>query len=204
MARIEEQLQPDEQVLYQARPSKLGEAGLILLMIGSAIATGVLYYFSDEVLILFAGIAITLLIGVILSANLLMLRTNEYVLTNHRVVRQTGFFAKKSMDTYLDKINNVEHSQTALGRIFGFGDVEIDSASETGTARFASITNPLAFKHAIQAASQQVRTGMSRGAVAAPATPAAERLRQAKALLDEGLIDAEEYAATRAKLVGEL
>ncbi len=109
------------------------------------------------------------------------------------------------MDSRLDKINNVEHRQTLWGRLLNFGNVEIDTASETGTAVFRKISHPLDFKRAIVAAAEQYRSANRGGYVAAPSGPSgAERLRQLQALFDDGLISREEYEAKRQQLLSEL
>src|SRR5262249_44724370 len=46
----------------------------------------------------------------------------------------------------------VECRQTFLGRLVGYGDLEIDTASETGAEVFPQISQPLAFKRAIDSA----------------------------------------------------
>jgi len=56
-------------------------------------------------------------------------KNREYVITNRRVVKQEGVVAVSSFDAPLDKINNVFHEQSALGRILGFGDVGLDRSS---------------------------------------------------------------------------
>jgi uncharacterized membrane protein YdbT with pleckstrin-like domain len=108
------------------------------------------------------------------------------------------------MDSRLDKINNIEHRQTLWGRLLGFGDVEIDTASETGMAVYRNISRPLDFKRAIAAAAEQYRSA-ARAGFAAPVAPSgADRLRQLKGLLDDGLISRDEYEEKRRQLLTEL
>ena len=76
-------------------------------------------------------------------------RSQEYILTDHRAVKQEGVFAVSSFDASLDKINNVFHEQTLLGRLLGYGDVGLETASEQGTTVFCRIPDPVAFKNSI-------------------------------------------------------
>lgn len=202
---LQDQLQPGEEILYVAHVTRLTQAPLVALLavvlaftafawfgMGSAAATAV------------AGI-LALILGLVLAWRFFVLRSNEFVLTNHRVIQQTGLFAKRSMDSRLDKINNIEHRQTLWGRILGYGDVEIDTASETGLCHFNSVARPLDFKHAVLAAAEQYRGIGGRLYAAAPAAPSGEqRMRQLKALLDDGLISPEEYEQKRRQLLAEL
>ena len=125
-------------------------------------------------------------------------RANDYVLTNHRIIQEIGVLSRRSMDSRLDKINNVEHRQTLWGRLLDYGDVEIDTASETGAALFPQHLPSADFKNAILARGGAVPRRAGRMPLAAPAGPSgAERMRQLKALLDDGLISREEYEAKR-------
>jgi uncharacterized membrane protein YdbT with pleckstrin-like domain len=206
---LSEQLQPGEEILHVARPSRIVLLPPLALavLLGAAAVAG--WRFAREPWPLVAGGVPAFVALGVAGVREIKLRSQHYVLTNHRVLRQTGIWTKTSMDTYLDKINNVEHRQTFWGRIFHFGDVEIDTASGTGHALFQQIGRPLDWKRAIVAAAEAYR-GLARpgaaSAAAAPAAPAsgAERLRQLKALLDDGLISPGEYEAKRKLLLEQL
>ena len=200
---LQDHLQPDEEILYRAHITRLAwrrswrcwrcarRRGLRLVRVQNA---------AGALVALAAGA----LVGLVLAWKLLVLRSNEYMLTNHRVIRKTGILSQQSMDSQLDKINNIEHRQTLWGRLLNFGDVEIDTASETGMAVFQNISRPLEFKRAIVAAAEQYRarrTGLLPPCRRCGPSLRAERLRQLKALLDDGLISREEYEAKRQQLI---
>lgn len=203
---VRHQLQQGEEILFQARISKIAllpHLGLAIL----ALAAGVLFYLLTDQWAFWGLGAVIALVGVgILAAKVIVLRSHEYVLTNKRLVRQTGIIAKQSMDAHLDKINNVEHMQSVWGRLLNYGDVEIDTASEHGCTRFAYISRPLAFKNAILGAREHYRAAQGGGVApqAAPPISGAERLRQLKGLLDDGLLSEAEYQEKRKKLMAEL
>lgn len=200
---VEEQLQPGEEVVYRAHVTRISLvpwiAGLALVVAGAAVA----WQYAPEPAILLAAGALALFLAATILVKLVVLRSYEHVLTNRRMIQQTGVFHKRSMDAPLDKVNNVEHQQTLWGRILGYGDVEIDTASEHGCTPFKDIARPLEFKSAIVAATEAYRS--RRLAPMAPAAPSgAERLRQLKALLDDGLISQEEFEMKRRKLLEEI
>lgn len=209
--RVEDHLQPGEEILYRAHPSRVTLApyfGLLALAVAAAVAAWVWWESVPGTMV---ALAVTTALGTLLAWKNFVLRTNEYVLTNYRVIQQRGIFSKRSMDSRLDKINNVEHRQSFWGRILGYGDLEIDTASETGTTRFPGIARPLDFKRSILGASEQYRLGRmapSAPVLAAPAPAAipsaAQRLRELKALYDEGLVSPEEYEEKRRRLMDEL
>lgn len=212
---VDEQLQTDEEILYRAHVTRISLIPWFVLLAVLTAASVVVWNLTGNV----PGTAVlgVLVLGALgtIGVKLLVLRSNEYVLTNRRVIRQTGIFTQRSIDSHLEKVNNVEHVQTLWGRILGYGDVLVDTASETGTTLFPRISRPLDFKRAIVGAAEAYRA--NRGLAfagrpaavsavsAAPAPPAgAERLRQLKGLLDDGLISAEEFESKRRQILSEM
>lgn len=74
---------------------------------------------------------------------------HQYIITNLRVMQISGIFNKNVIDSSLDKVNDIKMSQSALGRMFGYGDIEILTASELGVNLFKKIDNPVKFKSAL-------------------------------------------------------
>jgi len=72
--------------------------------------------------------------------------TTRYVVTNRRVISEYGILNKKSKESPLDRINNISHSQSIVGRIFNYGDVQIQTASEMGATVFKFLPAPKQFK----------------------------------------------------------
>lgn len=203
---VAEQLQPGEEVLYQALPSRISLIPwlilLVLLLAGSFL---VWQQTGDPVMAALPGVP-ALIVALLVAGKWVVLQSQEYFLTNRRIIQQTGVLNKRSVDSYLDKVNNVEHVQTLWGRILGYGDVLVDTASETGTTVFRQISAPLDFKRAIVSAAESYRTAARGGGMVTPPQQptGADRLRELRALLDEGLISPEEYEAKRRQLVSEL
>ena len=73
-------------------------------------------------------------------------RSRQFVITNRRVIQISGIINKNVTDSSLEKVNDVKLSQSFWGRLFGYGDVEILTASEMGTNRFQFIGEPVTFK----------------------------------------------------------
>ena len=73
----------------------------------------------------------------------------EYILTNRRVISVEGVLNKRVTDSSLEKINDAMLTQSIFGRIFGFGDLEILTASEAGISLFRMLINPMGFKRAM-------------------------------------------------------
>jgi uncharacterized membrane protein YdbT with pleckstrin-like domain len=84
----------------------------------------------------------------------LQYRNEEYVLTSLRVIHSTGVINKKATDSSLEKINDAVLSESLFGRIFGFGDLEVLTASETGIERLRMLRDAKGFKIAMVDAKQ--------------------------------------------------
>ena len=204
MSSVQDQLQPGEEILYRAHVTRLTQAPLVALLAVVLALTIFAWYGLQSGPAAIAGGLLAVILGLVLAWRLFRLRSYEFVLTHHRVIYQTGILAKSSMDSRLDKINNIELRQTLWGRLLGYGDVEIDTASDTGVCRFADVANPLEFKRAILAAAEQYRAGAFVQPVAAAGPSGAERLRQLKSLFDDGLISREEFEVKRRELLAQL
>lgn len=202
---VEDQLQPGEEILYVARVTRLTEAPWIALTALCLAGAAWAWFGFDNAPLALTALALAIVFGVVLGWNEFVRRSHEYVLTSRRVIQQMGILTRRSVDSWLDKINNIEHRQTLLGRILGFGDVEVETASEQGIIRFANVSRPLELKNAIVAATEQYRASSRSPLVAsAPGPSGAERMRQLRALYDDGLISLEEYETKRRQLLQEL
>jgi uncharacterized membrane protein YdbT with pleckstrin-like domain len=199
---VESQLQPGEEILYRAHVTRIALFPWIAALVIVLAVAAVELHGTGEVWIAILGAVVAVILAGITLVKLLILRSYEHILTNRRLIQQTGILRKQSMDAPLDKVNNVEHWQTLWGRLLGYGDVEIDTASEHGATRFRSISRPLEFKNAIVGAAEAYRS--HRFAPPPVAATGADRLRQLKALLDDGLISGEEYEVKRKKLLEEM
>jgi uncharacterized membrane protein YdbT with pleckstrin-like domain len=70
----------------------------------------------------------------------------QYVITNRRVIQLEGIVNKHSIDSSLEKVNDVVLEQSALGRLLNYGDVKILTASEIGVNLFRRMARPVRFK----------------------------------------------------------
>lgn len=142
---------------------------------------------------------------------------NLWCVTNLRVVDEYGFFSRHSKESPLDKINNVEYGQSIWGRIFGFGNIDIQTAAEMGETTYNLIHHPKLLKDTITHAQEEYK----KTAITNQATQLAEAIARSNPgmaqasqqmvgdelnklfeLLQKGAITQEEYLAMKAKLMG--
>src|SRR4030042_5987379 len=74
---------------------------------------------------------------------------HQFIITNRRVMQISGIFNKSVIDSSLEKVNDIKMVQSVLGRMFGYGVIEIMTASELGVNLFDKIDNPVKFKTAL-------------------------------------------------------
>lgn len=142
---------------------------------------------------------------------------NLWAVTNMRVVDESGYFTRYSKESPLDKINNVEYDQTLWGRIFGYGDVDIQTAAELGETKYQLIHHPKLLKDTITHAQEEYKRmqissqasqlaqaiAAQKSTIAAPSQQmVADELHKLFDLLQKGAITTEEYTAQKNKLLG--
>lgn len=81
-----------------------------------------------------------------IMVNFLNWWNEQYVITNRRVIQLEGIINKHSIDSSLEKVNDVVLQQSAIGRVLNYGDVQILTASELGVNLFRRMARPVRFK----------------------------------------------------------
>jgi uncharacterized membrane protein YdbT with pleckstrin-like domain len=130
-------------------------------------------------------------------------RKREYIVTNHRVVRQEGVLSVSSFDAPLDKINNVFHQQSLMGRLLKYGEVGLETASEQGTTIFDFLAHPLDFKNCIMQQRELSKTGVNSHAVT-PAPGILRLIEELASLRDRKLITETEFEEKKKALLAKL
>ena len=77
-------------------------------------------------------------------------RFNTLYLTNFRLVKGRGIIGKRFMSIFLEQVEDITCSYGILGRIFHFGDLEIESAGTYGKMVFKGIPSPKGMKWRIE------------------------------------------------------
>jgi hypothetical protein len=167
-------------------------AAIILLSIGLAVFIGPLALLG--LFILLAPLAS-------LTRDVLIWSNRKYVITNRRVIQISGVLNKDVVDSSLEKVNDVMLDQSFLGRIFGYGDLEILTASEIGVNKIRRIANPVQYKIAMVNAKAQLE-GVAGGPAAGSDSPAL--IAQLDALRQKGVITDAEFQEKKAKLMSKI
>jgi len=120
-------------------------ASIVLLILGSGIdPTGLAGTFRQLVGLV---TAVLFVLGVaqiaLMIANWM---TEEYLVTNRRVLKVEGLLNKHSADSSLEKINDAVLDQNVFGRIFHYGDLDILTASNEHVDKYRMLAGAVAFK----------------------------------------------------------
>lgn len=140
---------------------------------------------------------------------------NIWAVTNVRVIDEGGFFTRHAKESPLDKINNIEYSQSFWGRILGYGNVDIQTAAEMGDTSYIMIHHPKLLKDTITHAqeeyknrqvssqAQQLAKAIAENTGSRPSQlMIADELHKLFELVQKGAITQEEYIAQKNKLMG--
>lgn len=214
---VENLLGANEKIIIRRRRHWLIWAPRLLLYALIAIAIGIPSALLGAVTggvglfgIVFVAIPVLLTIK-----ELIAWRTEEYILTNKRIIQSEGFINKTVLDSSLEKINDVLLTQSVLGRIFDFGDIKILTSSTIGVNRLDKLTSPVQFKIAMvnaKGALGQTSDGEDLGgrqapksnAVSVPLAEVSDRLEELDDLRRKGLISEQEFQAKRAGLLKQI
>ncbi len=111
-------------------------------------------------LFLVIGIVLAILIGTYgffipliplcyLGYKIIERNNNLWAVSNLRVIDEFGVLSHNSKESPLDKINNVTYEQSLWGRMFGYGNVQIQTAAEIGSTIYYMVEKPKELKDTI-------------------------------------------------------
>jgi hypothetical protein len=156
--------------------------------------------------------------------------SQDYLVTNRRVLKVEGIINKRSADSSLEKINDAVLEQNLIGRLLNYGDLDILTAADIAVDKYRMLNRAPEFKktmlnekHELEGEfgrpfpAPPLRTGPPTPVpAAAPAAPAPAPPREMSSdevtralasladLRDRGAINPEEYEAKKADLLGRL
>lgn len=140
----------DEHTIFTVRPTMVfvlvWYALATLLVIGVAALMGILRNSvlkgMDGGVIFFVILGIALAVFALPVYKHILRRREVYTLTNHKLDMRYGIIAKTVRHIPLTKIQDVTVKASVWQRLLKMGDIEIDSASETGKIILDEIHNP--------------------------------------------------------------
>jgi uncharacterized membrane protein YdbT with pleckstrin-like domain len=149
MSYVDANLLENEQVMYRTRLH--WKVFVPPLLFAAVVALPLAWMALSDRWNGFAWIPVVIVL-VWLIAALVKRQTSEFVVTNKRVLMKTGVFTVRSIELLLSKVEAIAVHQSLAGRMLGYGDIVLTGSGGTKEP-FSSIQSPLAFRNAVQAAS---------------------------------------------------
>jgi uncharacterized membrane protein YdbT with pleckstrin-like domain len=177
------------------------EVILILAIFATTIFMAVVLPAPIPLLVGIVGFLILLIPIATMTRDILIWSNHQFIITNRRVMQISGIFNKNVIDSSLEKVNDVKMEQSALGRIFNYGHVEILTASELGVNLFRRIENPVGFKTAMLNAKAQLERGEVPPETPADVPALIEKLANLRTL---GVLSEEEFQAKKTDLLSKM
>lgn len=138
---IKQSTHKNEKLIYEAKISSM--------VIAPAIIWGIVLFLSLIISLAlndWSTFVVVFFICIILCFPLLIKKyTTELGFTNKRLIGKVGLINTKSLDSPLNKINNVSVSRNLFGRMFKYGRITISTSS--GTYNYVYILNPEKFRN---------------------------------------------------------
>jgi hypothetical protein len=165
------------------------------------------------------GFALFFLIGLAgVGWYFLVWRVERYLVTTRRVIEAGGVINKYTRDTSLDAITDMIVGHPWLGRIVGYGEIDLLTASEAGTSKIRFLPEADGFKKALLDAKHEHELDVGGGRVlqeaVASAQPAKDHnlsadeldsaLSRLGELRDRGLLTQSEFDAKKRELLDRL
>jgi hypothetical protein len=159
-------LTKDERVVYKQKQHWLSlilDSRLAILFWGITIIAAIvrLLFFRDggfgevtSLVVLFSLVA-----GIVIVAyRWWVWTTQEYLVTNRRLLNVSGIVNKRSADSSLEKINDAILEVNLVGRLLGYGDLKILTAAASGIDRYKMLNQATEFKKMMLTAKHELQT----------------------------------------------
>lgn len=149
-------------IRFALRPIVIGLIGLGLLALNN------IFKFDDDQFLSFINdlirwaVVILFLVTIVwLPIDLIRWDSRRYVLTNRRAMRVEGVLRKSSIDSSLDQVTDIGMMETTFGRLLGYANLTLYTASESANEDYDQLLDGKQFKIAVLDAKEAIRIGGS-------------------------------------------
>lgn len=145
-------LSEGEQIIFEGHPSWRAIIGFYLKGVGIAIVLGIIAALVSSAatvfIVVLVVLALTLLIG------FLKRWATVYTITTRRLNIKRGIVSREIQETRLERVQNVNTSQSVYQRLVRIGDVDFDTAASGGDYDFIfyGVADPQDVVHAVDRA----------------------------------------------------
>lgn len=213
MGYLEDILGESEKVVFGTRKHWLVIARTLFFM---GLLSAVILAVSAVLAVFTAGMSLLGLILLVFPitrlAFVLIEWSNErYIVTNRRIIQMQGVFNKHVVDSSLEKVNDVVLDQSFWGRMWGYGDIEILTASDIGVNKLRMLAQPLLFKttmldqkEGMSSAEAYQRPLPSTSAESPEPADVPDLIAELASLRDRGILTPEEFERKKAEMLSRM
>jgi uncharacterized membrane protein YdbT with pleckstrin-like domain len=159
------QLLPGETLILKAHPHWIvvvsSLAAPIVLLIVAVVVDFTATNTGIENLRLIVTLGAIAIAGLWLIVVWIRWQSTSYTLTDQRIKIETGVFGRQSKMIPIDRIQDCTTKQSLVGRMLGYGRVEIDAAGAQGAEVLDHLPNPGIFRDQVFVQTERRRTGAS-------------------------------------------
>lgn len=149
------ELKKREKKILEIKKHWLVLARPFLALVVFLVATIISFDSSSEVGLGF--LVVTLIIAIYFVYRIFERKVNIWAVTNLRVIDEYGVFSHNAKESPLDKINNISYQQPLIGRIFDYGNVQIQTAAEMGATVYRFVSSPKLLKNTVAKCQDEFR-----------------------------------------------
>ncbi|MBS1892764.1 MAG: PH domain-containing protein [Actinobacteria bacterium] len=120
-------LSADENIIFQGHPSWRAILGFYLKGVAIAIVLGIIAKLVSSTTSVFAVVLVVLAVTV--AVGFLKRWATTYTITTRRLNIKRGIISREIQETRLERVQNVNYSQSAYQRLMQIGDVDFDTAA---------------------------------------------------------------------------
>jgi uncharacterized membrane protein YdbT with pleckstrin-like domain len=135
--------------------------------------------------------------------------STNFVVTTDRLIYRHGVLSKQGIEIPLERVNTVFFKQRLIERLFGAGDLIIESAGERGEQHFYNIRRPSLVQNEIYRQMEanenrkfdRLKTSLEPARADAGAPDVTQQLERLHDLYQRGIVSDEEYRLKKAQLL---
>jgi membrane protein YdbS with pleckstrin-like domain len=198
----------NEQVLFITHQHWLVLLGEIIseviLMLAAIVGVSIIWALWVPNPLMALGYLLLIIPIVSLLRDILTWLNRKFVVTSRRVIQLSGVFHKNITDSSLEKVNDVKMYQSFLGRMFGYGDIEIMTASELGVNKLTHIGRPIQYKTTMINAKEKLERIPVPPSPRPSAPTLADFLMQLDVMRQNGVLTEAEFQEKKAELLKKM
>ena len=151
MSYVKHVIQPNEKILRIGKKHWIVYGYAILFLIAGILLIFLEYkFFDSEPVIISTGALFGVLTAAYAVKGWVERLTTEIAVTDKRIIFKRGVFQLHTEETNMDKVASVDVDQTLIGRILGYGTIEIHgTGGRQAIERLYNIASPIKLRNAI-------------------------------------------------------